>query len=496
MPKRNLIVLLAVTAVAAVVVWLVHSLESARREDQARVTALRQVIRHVESEALAWRLLAERGAPAQPDIEDLARRIAREGDRYKLKDEEWRQVMEGAVGGMIEALRKVVPDQYCRYIAREDKTLFEDRLRGFGTGLGLEADVTSGEAKVTRVLAASPAHRAGLVPGDRIIGIDGTDLVEMDEEAARARLDAHNGGAVSLTVLRAGCVRADGGCEQVLKLAPQRFEVRTVQGLLRGPDGEWDYYADREAGIAYLRITEFVKRTPEQLSDALFRQVGEARGVVVDLRDNPGGVPEAAAGVLDLFLDKGNLFTIVSIRDGKAHRDPFRAKKETTDPRNLPMVVLIDGRTASAAEIVAGSLRLHGRAVLVGRPTRGKTWVQSVIRVPDLGLIVMSSGRFYLERPSSPSPAGAREIQHVEPDESIAISRAAAAELADLRTRARALPGRPAFEPLTLAPGATLARELRRADPHLDRAVQLLADPRRIEEILESTPSGPLADHD
>jgi carboxyl-terminal processing protease len=219
-----------------------------------------------------------------------------------------------------------------------------------------------------------------------------------------------------------------------------------------------------------------VDRSREQLREVLRRLPAGVKGLVLDLRGNPGGMPAAAADVADLFVPSGLMFSIVSTRAAKVQRHPFEARGEGTYQTDVPMVVLIDDLTASA-----GTLREHRRAVLVGTPSHGKTEVQSVIPAAGYGVIVLSTGKFYLAQ-NEPNSPGVR-IERVFPDIQATQRPGAALDLARLRASTAAMPERGAATPTTM-PSDIAYEKFLRLDAPLAAAVEILGDPERYEELI------------
>jgi len=489
MPKRNLIFLLIVAAVAGGAVWLFHAMQLQHRrqlaQQQAELAAMAEMNQQMRSTLLAIRLLTREGETTAPDLEELAREIDRLRRSRQLTEAQRRRITEGGLRGMVEVFGEVTGDPYCRYVPHDGKAAIEARMMGHGRGLGLRVTLRGGQALVTHVLGGSPAHREGLVPGDRVIEINGLDIVDIDPAAARRRLNGQADDPVTLTVLRAPGVKAGATRVQQVRLVPKEFEVETVRGLYRDAEGRWVYRLSD--GLAYVRITEFVERTREQLERAC-RRSPQAQGLVLDLRDNPGGRPEFAAQVANWFLSEGEIFRIVSIKDAKPEQKAYAAHKEGTYSQDVRLAVLIDGETASAAEIVAGALRVHHRAVLIGTSTRGKTRVQSMVPISDLGMIVVSTGRFYLGGEEPGENPQAFSVERIAPDRKVAPPSAAAEALDQARAQAAAVPGKPQFVDLNLPEGETLGDELLRCDPQLSVAAELLRTEELFHRLRRSAP--------
>ncbi|MEN9798448.1 MAG: hypothetical protein RL653_2144 [Pseudomonadota bacterium] len=346
-------------------------------------------------------------------LELLARVLSYVENNYV--DEVDRQgLVYGALRGMVETLDPhsvfMPPDVF--------RALKADTSGEFG-GLGLElARKEEGLVVVTPVDDA-PAARAGILPGDLVVAIDGEPTRGMDVSVAVQRLRGRPGEKVRLTLLRQGFT------------APREFvlvrDVVRVQALEAALHG----------GYGHVRIKNFQERTDAQLKKALERLRAEnggqgLKGVVLDLRNNPGGLLDQAVAVSDRFLPGG--LPIVSTR-GRADRPATeqRSRERDTEP-GYPMVVLVNGGSASASEIVAGALQDHRRAVVMGTQTFGKGSVQTLIELQDGSGLKLTVARYY-------TPSG-RSIQErgITPDHVVGTDPAGTREK-DLR---RHFPGEPA----------------------------------------------------
>jgi len=260
-------------------------------------------------------------------------------------------LMERAVRGMVAAL-----DPHSTYL---DSQEFEEiRLSTMGSypGVGIEVAPEQGAVRVLHPIEGSPAQRAGLKPGDEIVKIDGVDIGG-DLADATARMRGSPGSTVRLSIRRKGSAAL-----LEFTLRRTQVEVSSVAAQMLEP------------GYGYIRITSFTETTADDVSHALLtlkRDNKESlKGLVLDLRDNPGGVLEAGVAVADDFLEQG----VIVSADGRTPEARFRM--DATHNGDLlngaPLVVLVNGGTASASEIVAGALKDHGRALLIGRKTYGK----------------------------------------------------------------------------------------------------------------------------
>jgi carboxyl-terminal processing protease len=232
--------------------------------------------------------------------------------------------------------------------------------------------------KILRPIDGSPAQRAGLRAGDQIVRIDGTDI-GADLAGAIARMRGVSGSVVALSIRREGN-------PELLEFALRRAQVEVHSVLAQS----------LEPGLGYLRITTFSETTAQDVARAISRLKRDnprgIEGLVLDLRNNPGGVLEAGVAVADAFLSSGVIVTA----DGRTPEARFRMDAAHGDLINgAPLVVLVNGGSASASEIVAGALKDHGRAVLVGRKTYGKGSVQTVLPLPRGGAVKLTTSRYF-----------------------------------------------------------------------------------------------------
>ena len=340
--------------------------------------------------------LAAAPAPAPPpddatykQLELFARVLSYVQNNYVEKVDE-RQLVYGAIRGMLETL-----DPHTVFMPPEVfKEMKIDTSGEFG-GLGLDVARRGDALVVVSPLDDTPAARAGIQPGDEILAIDGESTVGMDAARATARMRGPAGQRVTLTLMRAGFQQP-----QEIVLLRDHVRIVSVQGALYG-------------GIGWVRLKNFQERTDASLKrelDRLRTENGgrELSGLVLDLRNNPGGLLDQAVAVSDRFLP-GRL-TIVTTR-GRAGRSLTEEKSRDpgTEP-DYPMVVLVNAGSASASEVVAGALQDHGRATLLGTQTFGKGSVQTVIELEDGSGLKLTIARYY-------TPKG-RSIQErgIEPD--------------------------------------------------------------------------------
>jgi carboxyl-terminal processing protease len=301
-----------------------------------------------------------------------------------------KKLIEGAIKGMLAGL-----DPHSSYLDAKEYGEMMVTTRGEFGGLGMQVTMENGAVKVISPIDDTPAAHAGIKPGDLILTIDGSAVSDMTLSEAVEKLRGAVGTSVKLTMRREGAEPFE------LSLTRADIKVDPVKFHLEGGD------------IAYIRITSFSERTASALEQAMgsMRKTagGKLTGVVLDLRNNPGGLLDQAVAVSNDFLDSG---TIVSMR-GRQPQDnrTFKAQPDHDLARGLPMVVLINGGSASASEIVAGALHDDHRAVLLGTRSFGKGSVQTVLPVRESGGAIRLTTALYY------TPSG-RSIQAkgIEPD--------------------------------------------------------------------------------
>jgi carboxyl-terminal processing protease len=299
-----------------------------------------------------------------------------------------RELLESALKGMLQNL-----DPHSSYINtaewKQFKRQIEGRFGGIGIQVGMDPDAS--RLKVIAPMVGTPAYEAGVLAGDLIMEIDGQSTEGMNPDKAVEVLTGRPGTAVKLTVLHEGTEKAE-----TLSMTRAIIDVPSVLGDNRKSDDAWDYMLDKGEKIGYIRITSFIQNTTEELKKALDELKAEGmKALILDLRDNPGGLLGAAVEVSDLFVDEG---LIVSTKGRNTISKTYEAEKEGTYD-NFPMVVLVNQNSASAAEIVSACLQDHNRAVVVGQRSYGKGSVQNIIDLED-GKSVLKLTVATYQRPS------------------------------------------------------------------------------------------------
>ncbi|MFG0329518.1 MAG: S41 family peptidase [Phycisphaerales bacterium] len=329
-------------------------------------------------------------------IQDV-RRMIRDFYVEDVDADQMEQLQLGAINGMIETLN----DPYTEFIPAERLRDFDKATGGVYVGIGAEVNMNNGWFTIITPMPGSPALEAGLQAGDQIREIDGESTEGEPINDTIDRLMGEPGTPVAVKVFRDG-INEDELLE--FRIIRRQIEVETVEGLRRVGD-HWDYFLDPQEKIAYLRLTQFTGNTYQMLAETLSGLIDDGlKGLVLDLRFNPGGRLDAAIGISDLFLEEGD---IVSIKGRATPEQTWSAQRRGTLP-DFPMVVLVNGQSASASEIVSGSLKDNDRAIVIGTRTFGKGKVQDVNRdLPSgAGILKITTAYYYL-------PSG-RNIQRVD----------------------------------------------------------------------------------
>jgi carboxyl-terminal processing protease len=285
-----------------------------------------------------------------------------------------RQLLNYAIEGMLSGL-----DPHSAYLNEEDYKDIRVGTSGEFGGLGIEVGMENGFVKVISPIDDTPAKRAGVRSGDLIIRLDGKPIKGMSLDDAVKLMRGKPGTDITLTIVR-------DGVDKPLEIVVTRDVIKTVSVKHRMLD----------PGFGYVRLSQFQARTPEDMLTgigALKRQAGGAlKGLVIDLRDNPGGVLNAAVAISDAFLTAGTIvYTEGRIRDSQLR---FKAAPDDV-LEGAPIVVLVNGGSASASEIVAGALQDHKRAVIMGQQTFGKGSVQTIVPVNDTTAVKLTTARYF-----------------------------------------------------------------------------------------------------
>jgi carboxyl-terminal processing protease len=386
-----------------------------------------------------------------------------------------KSLMRGAVEGMLHSL-----DPFSSYLSPDDYPRFKQHTAGRFGGIGIEVGLKNGVLMVISPLENTPAFKAGILADDRILEIDGESTEHMTMADAVQKLMGAPGSQVTLKVRHTQTDQAE-----TVAITRAEIEVASVWGWQRDGDNQWSYWLDPERKIAYVRISGFLDNTPPSFNAVIQRLVeADMRALVLDVRFNPGGSLPAAVAVAERFLDGG---TIVSVRGRWRAEEVYKANQENTLP-DFPVVVLVNDQTASGAEILAGSLRDHERAVVVGRRTYGKGSVQEVIELGSgNSAIKLTTAYYYLPDGEliHRTPAARQTGKWgVEPNVVVELSNEETQQIIESRMAADRVNG-----PST-RPGATAAKPV--LDRQIVKALEVLREkmdkPEAVQKVAASQP--------
>ncbi len=342
--------------------------------------------------ALAFLALPQ-AAPAQSNSSETYRLLNLFGEIFErvrtdyVEGTEDRKLIEDAINGMLTSL-----DPHSSYMPPKSFRDMQVQTRGEFGGLGIEVTMENGFVKVVSPIDETPAARAGLRPGDFVTHIDNEPVLGLTLQEAVEKMRGPVNSNIKLMI------RRGGGDPFEVTLTRAVIRVQSVRSRVEGE-------------LGYVRITSFTEQTESGLKNAIDRirqQAGnKLKGLVLDMRNNPGGLLDQAIAVSDAFLDKGEIVSTRGRRNDEAQR--FNAKPGDL-LNGLPIVVLINGGSASASEIVAGALQDHRRAILLGTRSFGKGSVQTIIPMGNQGAIRLTTARYY-------TPSGRSiQAQGIDPD--------------------------------------------------------------------------------
>ncbi len=282
-----------------------------------------------------------------------------------------KKILDGAIKGMLENL-----DPHSTFMTPEEYKEMQETTSGEFSGVGIEVTQDNGQIKVVSPIEDTPAYRAGIQPGDIILEVDGNSTHELSLQEVVSKIRGPKGTKVELTI-----IHTNSNSPETVSITRESIPLISVKS------------SELEKGYLWLRITRFSERTTDDLHAAIAKaKKGELKGIVLDMRNNPGGLVDQSVSVSDTFLSKGD---IVSIRGRNAMSvRTYSAKKQSTDV-TVPLVVLVNAGSASASEIVAGALRDHKRAVIIGEKTFGKGSVQNIMPLADGSGLKLTIALYY-----------------------------------------------------------------------------------------------------
>lgn len=376
--------------------------------------------------------------------------------------------VSAAVAGYVASLG----DPYTEYVPPRDEAAFERTMRGDYAGIGAEVGMIDGVFTIFTPMPGSPALAAGIRAGDQVLAVDGVSAEGAGSEDVIERLVGEVGTTVDVRV------RHEAGDVETLTVTRRRIVSPTVRGLERVGEG-WNHCLDAEHGIRYVRLTQFNDVSADEVRTALTARPGEPfRGLVLDLRDNPGGGLPTAISVSDLFLTAGVIVRVVP-RVGEPAE--YGASADLGIDPSVAVVVLVNEGSASASEIVAGSLQAHGRARVAGTRSFGKGSVQEVMPLSGEGTLKYTVAKYELEGGRRIQRVAGAETWGVDPDPGLLVPISANAwsdVLLDRRDRngiremGRAMPTDP-FDAADCRTADWVRAEL--GDEQLARAAEALA---------------------
>ncbi|MDA0687428.1 MAG: S41 family peptidase [Proteobacteria bacterium] len=329
-------------------------------------------------------------AQARPLPIDEVRMFTEALDRIRMayvEEIDDKTLLEHAIRGMLAGL-----DPHSAYMAGSDYDALQETTTGEFGGLGIEVGREDGYIKVISPIDDTPADRAGIEAGDLIIQIDGHPLRQLTPEEAANMMRGEPGTEVTVTISRSGMEPFD------LTIVREVISIASVRSMMLEP------------GYAYVRISQFRVNTGEEMEKEiaeLYEEHGNLKGMVLDLRNNPGGVLQSSVRVVDSFVDQGRIVYTEGRLEGNDME--FSATLNTIAPE-IPLVVLINNGSASASEIVAGALQDHGRAIIMGTQSFGKGSVQTVLPLDDSRAIKLTTSLYF-------TPSGRSiQAQGITPD--------------------------------------------------------------------------------
>jgi carboxyl-terminal processing protease len=283
------------------------------------------------------------------------------------------KLIQGAINGMIKSL-----DPHSSFMTAEMYKELEVDTRGSFGGIGIEITILKDVLTVVSPIEETPAYNAGVKSGDQIIKIDGKSTKDITIQEAVSKLRGPKDTKVTITIMREGLAKPKD-----IEITRSTIKIRSIKSKV---------YDDH---IGYIRISSFQERTGDDLKKALQEIEAKARplkGIVLDMRNNPGGLLNQSVEVSDAFLKSG---IIVSTRGRSKSMESKATAKDDGDEPTCPMVALVNEGTASAAEIVSGALQDNGRAVILGTQTFGKGSVQTVIPLEDGAALKLTTAKYY-----------------------------------------------------------------------------------------------------
>ncbi len=292
-------------------------------------------------------------------------------EHYNVDEITIEEIMDKALQGLMTNL-----DAHSSYLNSKNFESLKIQTNGEFGGLGITVGMRDGALTVIAPIEGTPADKAGLKAGDIILRIDGKSSLNMTIDDAVGVMRGKPGTPIMLTIIR--------------KNEPEPLEVKIIRDIIKIQSV---YAKQIGEDILYIRVTSFDKKVTEDVTKELKKHMGHDKGIILDLRNNPGGLLDQAVGLVDLFVDDGD---IVSQKGRDSSEDRVFTASSSNTVTDAPLVVLINEGSASASEIVSGALQDHKRAVLLGQKTFGKGSVQVILPITDSEAIKLTIARYYL----------------------------------------------------------------------------------------------------
>ena len=313
-------------------------------------------------------------------------------EQYNVDDITIEELMDKALQGMMSNL-----DAHSNFLTQKDYKKLKVQTDGEFGGLGITVGIRDGALTVIAPLEGTPADKAGLKSGDIILKVNEESTLNMTIDEAVSIMRGKVGDPIKITVVRKG--EAKPIVFNIIR------DIITIESVYTKTIGD---------NILYVRVTNFDKKVVEDVMKAINKKKNTTQGIVLDLRNNPGGLLDQAVGLVDLFVDEGK---IVSQKGRKKSDNQTYKAKKTNTATNVPLVVLVNGGSASASEIVSGALQDHKRGVIIGENTFGKGSVQVVLPITKNEAIKLTIARYYLPSGRTIQAVGVKPDIEVHPGE-------------------------------------------------------------------------------